>query len=426
MGIKTQKNFICLKRTFSMNLRDAISVANPVQLEEEIKHDEVVSFLKSKNLLDKPVILNVEGKKVAKNFVSSRETLGKYLSVDAYSIARELSKIEDREAEIRVEPFSSLAMKKVDVNLQELPVIKYFPRDGGRYITAGIVIAQRNGVYNASIHRMLLLDESRVAARLVPPRHTYLMWREAVEREEELEVAVVIGTHPLFLFASATRVPSGKEFSYAAGLMGRLTLYRKGEMLVPDSEIILFGRITAETAKEGPFVDITGTYDIVRDEPVIVFDEMYVKEDYIYYSITPAGKEHQMLMGVPYEPVIYRFVSNVCKVKNVITTPGSCHYFHCVVQIEKKSEGDGKNAIIAALAANPSMKGVVVVDDDIDILSYEDMEFAIATRFQPDRDLVVVKGARGSSLDPSADKTTSKWGIDATKPLGKEGFDRVV
>ncbi len=409
-----------------MNLRDALALINPVQIEEELRHDEVVEFLKSHNLLDSPVLLNVEGKKVAKNFVSSRQMLGKYLGVDAYSIAKELSKIEDREAEIRVEPFSALNMKKVDVNLHELPVIKYFPRDGGRYITAGVVIAKRNDVFNASIHRMLLLDEKRVAARLVPPRHTYLMWRDAVESGEELEIAVVIGTHPLFLFASATRVGEGEEFSYAASLMGGLTLYEKKGLLVPDSEIVLFGRITAETAKEGPFVDITGTYDIVRDEPVIVFDEMYVKDDFIYYSITPGGKEHQMLMGVPYEPVIYRFVSNVCKVKNVVMTPGSCHYFHCIVQIEKRSEGDAKNAIMAALSANPSMKGVVVVDDDIDILNYEDVEFAIATRFQPDRDLVVVKGARGSSLDPSADGTTSKWGIDATRPLGKEGFERVI
>ena len=408
-----------------MNLRDALAMIKPVHVEEELKHDEVVEFLKSRNLLDSPVLLNVEGKKVAKNLVSSRQMLGKYLGVDAYSIARELSKIEGREAEIRVEQFSSLGMNKVEVNLKELPVVKYFPRDGGRYITAGIVIARRNEIFNASIHRMLLLDERRVAVRLVPPRHTYLMWRDAVESGEELEIAVAIGTHPLFLFASATRVGEGEEFRYAANLMGGLTLYKKNGLLVPDSEIVLFGRITAETAKEGPFVDITGTYDVVRDEPVMVFDEMYVKDDFIYYSITPGGKEHQMLMGVPYEPVIYKFVSNVCKVKNVIMTPGSCHYFHCIVQIQKRSEGDAKNAILAALSANPSMKGVVVVDEDIDILNYEDVEFAIATRFQPDRDFVVIKGARGSSLDPSAEITTSKWGIDATKPLGKGGFERV-
>jgi len=237
-----------------MNLRDALAMIKPVHVEEELKHDEVVEFLKSRNLLDSPVLLNVEGKKVAKNLVSSRQMLGKYLGVDAYSIARELSKIEGREAEIRVEQFSSLGMNKVEVNLKELPVVKYFPRDGGRYITAGIVIARRNEIFNASIHRMLLLDERRVAVRLVPPRHTYLMWRDAVESGEELEIAVAIGTHPLFLFASATRVGEGEEFRYAASLMGGLTLYKKNGLLVPDSEIVLFGRITAETAKEGPFV----------------------------------------------------------------------------------------------------------------------------------------------------------------------------
>jgi len=402
-----------------MNLRDAISTTNPAIFDDELSHDKVTSFLKSKNILDKPVILNVEGKKVAKNFIASREVLGKYIGVDAYSIAKELSKIENREAEITIENFSKLGLRKVRVDLNALPILKYYPKDGGRYITAGVVIAKGEH-YNASIHRMMVLDESSAAIRLVPPRHTYLMWKDAVERGEELEVAVTIGVHPLFLLASSTRVPVGEEFNYASKLMNGLKLYRKGDLLVPDSEIVLFGRITAERVSEGPFVDITGTYDKVRDEPKLVFDEMHVKDDFIYYSITPGSMEHQMLMGVPYEPVIYKFVSNVCKVKNVVMTPGSFHYFHCVVQIEKKSEGDAKNAILAALAANPSMKGVIVVDEDVDILNYKDIEFAISTRFQPDKDFIAIKGARGSSLDPSAEETTSKWGIDATMPLGEE------
>lgn len=408
-----------------MNLRDAIKRVEPIQINVELKHDEVTDYLKSKNLSDKPVILNVEGKKVAKNFVCNRQLLSKYLGIDAYSIARELAEIEKKDAKVEIDDFSRLDVKKGGVNLYDLPILKYYPKDGGRYITAGVVIAKGEH-YNASIHRMMVLDESSVAIRLVPPRHTYLMWKDAVERGEELKVAVAIGVHPLFLLASSTRVPVGEEFNYASKLMNGLKLYKKGDLLVPDSEIVLFGRITAERVREGPFVDITGTYDKVRDEPKLVFDEMYVKDDFIYYSITPGGMEHQMFMGVPYEPVIYKFVSNVCKVKNVITTPGSCHYFHCVVQIEKKSEGDAKNAILAALAANPSMKGVVVVDEDIDILDYHDIEFAISTRFQPDKDFIVIKGARGSSLDPSAEKTTSKWGLDATMPLGEvERFRRI-
>ncbi|MEM0022808.1 MAG: UbiD family decarboxylase, partial [Archaeoglobaceae archaeon] len=280
---------------------------------------------------------------------------------------------------------------------------------------------------NASFHRMMLLDERRFAVRLVPPTHTFLMWREAVEANENLQVAVCIGVHPLFMLASATRVPWGEEFSYASKLMRGLLLYKKGDLLIPDSEIVLFGRITAETTAEGPFVDLTGTYDDVRNEPILEIDEIYAKEDYIYYSITPGAYEHRILMGIPYEPVIYRFVSNVCKVKNVATTVGSRNYFHAIVQIEKKTEGDAKNAILAALSANPSLKGVIVVDEDIDIFSYEDIDYAIATRFQADKDFIVIPGARGSSLDPSADETTAKWGIDATKPLkNAKDFEKVI
>lgn len=409
-----------------MNLRDTLNLVNPEILDEDIKHDRVIEALRQKGLMDKPVILTVEGKRVAKNFVSSRELLARYLNADPKRLAVELAKFYGREEKIVIKEFSELGLKKKRVNLFDLPIIKYFPKDRSRYVTGGVVIAKKDH-FNASIHRMMLLDEKSFAVRLVAPRHTYLMWREAVENGEELKVAVCIGVHPLFLLASATRVGVGEEFGYASKLMGTLTLYRKGEMLVPDSEIVLFGRITAETADEGPFVDITGTYDEIRKEPVLEIDEFYAKDDFIYYSITPGGMEHSILMGVPYEPIIYRFVSNVCKVKNVATTPGSRNYFHAIVQIEKKTEGDAKNAILAALSANPSLKGVIIVDDDIDIFSYEDVDYAIATRFQADRDFVIVKGARGSSLDPSAEETTAKWGIDATKPLKRaKEFERVI
>ncbi|NHW22760.1 MAG: UbiD family decarboxylase [Archaeoglobales archaeon] len=409
-----------------MNLRDTLNLVNPEILDEDIKHDRVIEALRQKGLMDKPVILTVEGKRVAKNFVSSRELLARYLNADPKRLAVELAKFYGREEKIVIKEFSELGLKKKRVNLFDLPIIKYFPKDRSRYVTGGVVIAKKDH-FNASIHRMMLLDEKSFAVRLVAPRHTYLMWREAVENGEELKVAVCIGVHPLFLLASATRVGVGEEFGYASKLMGTLTLYRKGEMLVPDSEIVLFGRITAETADEGPFVDITGTYDEIRREPVLEIDEFYAKDDFIYYSITPGGMEHRILMGVPYEPIIYRFVSNVCKVKNVSTTPGSRNYFHAIVQIEKKTEGDAKNAILAALSANPSLKGVIIVDDDIDIFSYEDVDYAIATRFQADRDFVIVKGARGSSLDPSAEETTAKWGIDATKPLKRaKEFERVI
>jgi len=408
-----------------MNLRSAIKEINPIILDVNLEHDKVVDFLKDQGLLNTPLILRVEGKKVAMNFLSSREILARFLNADPKKIAVELAKIYEKPEKLDFRNFEEIGLKKFPKNLYELPILKFFPKTA-RYITAGIVIAKREH-YNASFHRMMLIDERRLAVRLVAPRHTYLMWKDAVENGEELRVAVCIGVHPLFMLSAATRVPPGEEFSYASKLMNGLTVYKKDELIIPDSEIVLFGRLTAETTAEGPFVDLTGTYDDVRNEPILEVDEIFAKKDYIYYTIIPGGMEHRILMGIPYEPVIYRFVSNVCKVKNVATTTGSRNYFHAIVQIEKKTEGDAKNAILAALAANPSLKGVIVVDEDIDIFSYEDIDYAIATRFQADRGFVIITGARGSSLDPSAGETTAKWGIDATKPLkNAEQFERVI
>jgi UbiD family decarboxylase len=107
-------------------------------------------------------------------------------------------------------------------------------------------------------------------------------------------------------------------------------------------------------------------------------------------------------------------------------TEGGCCWLHGVVSITKQKEGDSVNAIMAALGAHPSMKLVTVVDNDIDIYDDRDVEWAVATRFQGHKGLVVIENARGSSLDPSADETTTKMGIDATKPMGGEGFDKVL
>lgn len=410
-------------------IRDVLKFLDVKVFEDEIRHYEVVDFIRENKLERTPVILNVEGSKVAKNFVCSREMLCMYLGIEREELCSYLANLSYGNVKV----FNDFQLKEVDVNLEELPILKYYRGDGGRYITAGVVIAKHVDAdvkpenFNASIHRMMLIGRDKLVARLVEPRHTYLLWRDAVEKGKDLKVAIVIGVHPLFLFASATRLPFGKEFEYASALMGGLKVYRIEDLLIPPSEIVLIGRITNKLEREGPFVDITGTYDKVRMQPIVEIDRMFTSEDFIYYSITPASYEHMVLMGIPYEPVIYKAVSNVCKVKNVLMTTGGRCYFHAIVQIEKVTEGDGKNAIIAALSANPSLKGVIVVDDDIDIYNFEDVEYAIATRFQADRDLVVIEGARGSSLDPSSDGKTAKWGIDATKYLDKvENFERVT
>ncbi len=362
---------------------------------------------------------NVGGRSVVMNVTANRKALAIALGIDEREIVRKLA---DATYDGKVIEDGPLAMEKPD--LSRIPVLHHFPKDAGKYITAGIVFARYGGVENASIHRMLVLDNHRVAARLVEGRHTHVMLGNALAKGEKLPIAVTIGTHPAVTFASCTRVPEGKELAYAAELLGGKIKVKRcsNGVLVPDAEIVLEGFIGPEVTDEGPFVDITGTYDPVRRQPVIEFTGMHVKPDFIYHGILPGGNEHKVLMGCPYEPKIYRAVAGVTRVKNVVLTRGGCGYLHAVIQIRKSTQGDAKNAIMAAFAAHTSLKHVIVVDEDIDISDPEDVEYAIATRVSGDKDVMVITGVRGSSLDPCQldDGTNVKIGVDATMVMGRE------
>ncbi len=369
---------------------------------------------------------NMGGHRAVMNLTGSRRALSLALGIDEKQMVRTLA---DATYSGNVVEDGVLTMKKPD--LDKLPILHHFPKDAGRYITSGIVFSSYDGVENASIHRMQVLDRCRVAARLVEGRHTHVMLKRALAKGEKLPIAVTIGTHPAVTFASCTRVPAGMELPFAAELMGgTLKVKRcKNGVRVPDAEIVLEGYITADLTEEGPFVDITGTYDPVRMQPVIEFTGMYTKPDFIYHGILPGGDEHKVLMGCPYEPKIYKAVSGVTEVKNVVLTKGGCGYLHAVIQIRKSTQGDAKNAIMAAFAAHTSLKHVVVVDEDINPDDPYDVEYAIATRVNGDRDLMVITGVRGSSLDPCQldDGTNVKIGVDATMVLGREAdFSRAA
>lgn len=363
---------------------------------------------------------DLEGHRAVMNLLGDRKSLAAALGVGERELVPHLAAMTYNG---RVTDAGRL-QGGVAADLSRLPILKHFPGDAGRYLTSGIVFSRYSGVENASIHRMMVLDEKRVVARLVEGRHTHTLLKAALARGEKLPVAVTIGTHPLVTFAACTRVPEGKELAYAAELMGGELAVRECEngVRVPDAEIVLEGYITAEKVPEGPFVDITGTYDPIRQQHVIEFTKMYCKEDPIYHGILPAGDEHKLLMGAPYEPKIYRAVGEVTTVRDVLLTKGGAGYLHAVVQVRKNTQGDAKNAIMAAFAAHTSLKHVVVVDEDIDIRDPHDVEYAIATRVRGDTDIMVITGVRGSSLDPTrlGDGTNVKVGVDATMVMGKE------
>jgi 2,5-furandicarboxylate decarboxylase 1 len=312
------------------------------------------------------------------------------------------------------------------VDLHSLPVLTHLGGDGGAYITAGVVVVNdpQTG-RNAAIHRLMVLDEHRLAARLVENRGTDTAWRRS---SGDLEVAICIGNSPAVLIASAmSPAPGVDELAIAQALAATpLVRCRTVNVMAPaDAEIVLEGRITHELVDEGPFLDLTETMDIVRPQPVIQIQCITHRRDAYYQALLPGGLEHRLLMGLPREPTIYEAVNRVCQCINVALTPGGGGWLHAVVQIRKQHPDDGLKAAEAAFRGHGSLKHVWVVDEDINIFDPTQVEWSVATRFQADHGLLVWPDEPGSSLDPSGrhvpgqKSRTAKLGLDATIPWHK-------
>jgi UbiD family decarboxylase len=230
------------------------------------------------------------------------------------------------------------------------------------------------------------------------------------------------------LAAAATSVDMGvNELDIANALESfRVVRAKTSDILIPvDTEIVIEGTIYLNRLHdEGPFVDLTETYDVIRQEPVLEVRAITHRKDAMWHALLPGALEHKLLMGMPREPTIFRKVNEVVRCLDVNINPGGCSWLHAIVQIEKQNEDDGKKAIEAAFAGHSSCKHVYVVDEDIDIYNPLDVEWAMATRFQGDRDLIIKDRAPGSSLDPSSDAgthITTRMGFDLTRPLHTAG-----
>ena len=372
---------------------------------------------------------DVSGWRVVVNLLGTREMLSRALGIPVDRLARTLAGMRS-DGLLKVVD-EGPAMDAMEVDLGRLPILTHHSGDGGAYITGGVVISEYGGVTNASIHRLMVIGRDKLVARIVEGRHTDTLYQRARRDGEPLPVAIAIGVDPVTLYAVCTRVPEGREFQFASALKGEpVELFRSGNgLMVPECEFLLEGYLDPEEVHtEGPFVDITGTYDSVREQPVIQITGISRSSDPIYHAILPASGEHRVLMGVPYEPLIYREASRFADVRNVVMSDGGCSYLHAVVQIRKRSKSEVRDVIEAAFRAHGSLKHVVVVDEDIDILDPRDVEYAIATRVQADRDIHIYRGQRGSSLDPSRgpDGRTAKMGVDATfEPERRDEYLRV-
>ena len=323
---------------------------------------------------------------------------------------------------------------EIDVNLNSLPIMRYTNKDGGKYIASAVSIVKDPQLgRNMCFHRLMLKDKKHFVARIVENRGTDSALKKA---GGELEIAVCLGNSTATLLAAATTMPMGVDELGMANALEKTQLVKckTVDLEVPaDCEFVLEGKITKEKSSEGPFLDLTGIVDRERQQPIVEIKCITHRQNPIYQTILAGKNEHKFLMGMPKEPTIYNEVGKVCQCKDVYITPGGCSWLHAVVQIKKQNPDDGKKAIAAAFKGHGSLKHCVIVDEDINIYDPQDVEWAIATRFQADKNAVVLSNQHGSSLDPSGDlsegkkATTAKAGLDATAPLvstGK-GFKKV-
>jgi 2,5-furandicarboxylate decarboxylase 1 len=311
-------------------------------------------------------------------------------------------------------------------DLNSLPILKHLEGDGGRYVTAGVsVIHDPDYGRNASFHRLMQVGPRVFTARIVEGRGTDTAWRKALQADRELEVAICLGVPIHVLLAAAMSPAKGVDELAIAHALAPTPVTRciTVDLEVPaECEVVLEGRITRQLADEGPFIDLTETWDVVRQQPVIQIDCATHRQSPIYHALLPGGLEHKLLMGLPREPTIFQAVSEVADCQAVSITPGGMSWLHAVVQIVKRTPDDGRRAVQAAFRGHSSLKHVVVVDDDVDPFDPSAVEWAIATRFQADRDLLIFRDQPSSSLDPSAIQVpgqkarSTKMGLDATIP----------
>lgn len=371
---------------------------------------------------------------VVSGICSKREDFAEALETDQYGVISKFTEavaspvpcrlINKQQAPVK----ENIILENIDL-MKMLPIPVHHEKDSGNYITAGLFIV-RDPVtrkQNVSIHRLQISGKNKIGA-LILPRHTFHLYKQAEEAGRPLECAIVIGVDPVTLLASQASTPFGvDELEISSALRGEPLEVVRCETVDIDvpayAEIVLEGKILPHVREpEGPFGEFPKYYGPRSDKEVIEITAVTHRNNPMFYTIVPAGYEHLLLGGIPREASLFQSVrQTVPSVKAVHMSPGGTCRYHAIVSIKKRNDGEAKNAIFAALANSFDIKHVVVTDEEVDIFNMEEVEWAIATRFQADRDLVVIHEAQGSKLDPSTrDGVGSKMGFDCTVPLNSE------
>jgi len=400
----------------------------------------VLRKLQEKGMYPALLFEEVRGSKmpVLANTLASRTRLAIALETDPDQLTMEYARRQSDlkpVLEVNQGPVKEVVFKGRDVDLQKLPNIIHCGGDGGPYISSGVVILRdpESGKVNAGIYRIQIKGRNRLGIWPGAYSHGMQIIRANERKGKPTEVAIMIGHHPAVYMASQFRGSfEVDELEVAGGLLNEPLKVVKGETVdlhVPaDAEIIIEGMIPPNAREEeGPFGEYTWYMGNKEITPYIEVSAITHRKDAIYYDINSAHPEHNLTGLLAREAMLYTRIKSVVPTVKAVTLPfsGTCRHT-AYISIRKEYDGLGKNTALAALAADPFMKLIVVVDEDINVFDEAEVMWAVCTRVQADRDVFIVPDAYVCELDPSAYSIkgreqrgflNSKWAIDATKPV---------
>ena len=376
----------------------------------------------------------------AGGLISTRERLAFCMGTSPIDIGKKFDQAINRPippVTVSDGPVKEVMIKGDQVDLTRFPIPFLHEKDGGPYISGGVVFS-KDPEYgpNAGMYRLMFRKTNETGIDLVSPSDMRLYYQRALDQGKPLEVAVAIGLHPFEMLSASYKAPTGmNEMSVAGALHGEPIQMVKCETVdleVPaNAEIVLEGEILpiGWVEDEGRFGEFSHIQGDLKWNPVVRYKAITCRKDAIFYALHMPW-ENDWLSGPVTEAAAWRALREASvEARAVRATPGSCCYWELVDSI-KKRPGEGKNALLALLSL-AEVKLVIVTDDDIDIFNPDELDWAMTFRVQADRDVLIVSGARGKHIDPSlkawtlpkdALPTTAKLGIDATIP---EGVPRV-
>ena len=371
---------------------------------------------------------------VVVNTCASRTTVALGLGVDKRELPQKYRDALNNLIEpnlVKKAPVQEVIQVGDQMDIMKLPQMRYHDTDGAPYISGGIVMAKDpdTGSYNCSYDRLMMKGSHKLGIYMTPGKHLSQIYEKAEQRNEPMQLAIALGNHPAWCMGALFIGPYDTDERHVmGGLMGSpldVVQAQTVDLQVPArSEIIIEGEILPfEREEEGPYGEFTGYAAGQVHRPFINVKAITHRQGAIFQDICGGPHRELLLMStIPMEPSILDFLQKNIPAVQSVRCPAP---FTLFVSIKKSRDGQAKQVILTAFAADMQVKHCVVVDDDIDLTNSQAVIQAIATRAQGDRDLIMIKGVSHDELDPSRPEgkpISDKVGIDATAKPSLEIF----